>query len=418
MRILFLSNFYPPHELGGYGQLCAEVADHLRQRGHDLHVLTSTFRRAGANGADEPYVSRTLHLESEVDYYRPAAFFASRPSRRRANRRAVERALVTHQPDVVVVWGMWNLSLELPALLESVCPQRVAYYIASYWPTDEDPHARYWRLPANRQLTEQIKRPLRAAARRILDHEGYPPSLALERVFCCSAYVRDRLQSAGAIPPTARVMYTGIDIEPFDAVATARELRSTRQTDLRLLYFGRLVEDKGVHTALEALGQLATRGLAETMTLTVLGGGHPDYVKRLETTARRDGLAERVRFLRQVPRDEIPALLGEHDVYLFTSIWPEPLARSVMEAMAAGLLVVGSEVGGQPEMMVDGVNALTFPPGDMQVLADQLATVAADTGLFDRLAAAGRATIRERFRIERMIDEFEQALAEIAGAAT
>lgn len=413
MRILFLSNFYPPHELGGYAQLCQEVADRLRARGHDLHVLTSRHRRAGTNGVEEPHVSRELYLESEIAYYRPLAFFTRRAAQRRANREALERVLARHQPEVVMVWGMWNLSLDLPAMLEARLPERVAYYIASYWPTDEEPHARYWRLPANRVLTEGIKRPLRAAALHLLAREGYPPALRLERVYCCSAYVRDRLAGAGAIPPDSRVLYTGIDTTPFDAVADARRARD----DLRLLYFGRLIEDKGVHTALEAIARLAREGSTGALTLTVLGGGHPDYERRLRSIVARDGLDDRIRFVPQVPRDEIPAILGAHDIYLFTSIWPEPLARSVMEAMAAGLLVIGSEVGGQPEMMHDGVNALTFPAGDAAALAAQLARVSGEPAKVTSLARAGRATVRDRFRIERMIDELEQELAGIAGAA-
>ncbi len=63
------------------------------------------------------------------------------------------------------------------------------------------------------------------------------------------------------------------------------------------------------------------------------------------------GLSKQVEFVRQVPRTEIPQWLGGFDLFLFTSIWPEPMARSVMEAMAAGLLVIGSAVGGQMEML-------------------------------------------------------------------
>lgn len=414
MRILFLSNFYPPHELGGYAQLCQEVADRLRDRGHALHVLTSRHRRPGTNGAEERHVSRELFLESEIDYYRPLDFFTRRAARGRANRRALERVIERHDPDIVVVWGMWNLSLELPAWLESRLAGRVVYYIASYWPTDEDPHSRYWRLPANRLLTEGIKRPLRVAALASLAREGYPPPLRLDHAYCCSAYVRDTLVTAGAIPPEARVLYTGIDTTPFDAVAASR---TPSAGNLRLLYFGRLIEDKGVHTALEALARLEREGAAGGMTLTLLGGGHPDYVRRLREMIARDGLADRVRFVPQIPRDQVPALLADHDIYLFTSIWPEPLARSVMEAMAAGLLVIGSEVGGQPEMMRDGENALTFPPGDAASLAQRLARVADEPALVADLARAGRATVRERFRIERMIDEVERELVSIAGDA-
>jgi glycosyltransferase involved in cell wall biosynthesis len=98
---------------------------------------------------------------------------------------------------------------------------------------------------------------------------------------------------------------------------------------------------------------------------------------------------------------------------LFPSIWPEPIARSVMEAMAAELLVIGSEVGGQVEMMRDGENALTFTPGNAAQLAEHIRTALREPARVEQIAAAGRATVLRDFDVERTMLEMESWLESI-----
>ncbi len=104
MRILFLSNFYPPHAIGGYEQWCQEVADRLHARGHTVTVLTSRYGVA-AGRTDRihqrmhraaPLVIRTLHLQADLAYYQPADFFLHRRSHERANQQALRHAIDTN----------------------------------------------------------------------------------------------------------------------------------------------------------------------------------------------------------------------------------------------------------------------------------------------------------------------------------
>jgi glycosyltransferase involved in cell wall biosynthesis len=84
------------------------------------------------------------------------------------------------------------------------------------------------------------------------------------------------------------------------------------------------------------------------------------------------------------------------------------MARSVMEAMAAGLLVIGSEVGGQVEMLLNGQNALTFQAEDAIGLSNHIIRVLDDPALRLRLAQTGQQMVLERFTLKRMVDELEQ----------
>jgi glycogen(starch) synthase len=393
--------------MGGMEQICAEAVEVFRASGHEVIVLTSHHGSERAP-ADEQGIVRTLHLQADVSHYRPADFFLRRNSQEAENLAELSRLIRDFHPDIILIWGMWNLSRALPALAEELMPEQVAYYMASYWAIDPDIHVGYWTQPASHPLTQLAFKPFQIFAQSQLQREGYPPKLAFRNVACVSQYVRETLVSSGKIPPSSKVILLGIHPEAFVRAGEARQPAANGR--LRLLYFGSLLEQKGVHTAIEALGRLKQRGQLDNFHLTILGSGHPDYEARLRQRVVKLGLQEHVTMHGRVARDQVPSWLGQSDIFLFTSIWPEPMARSVMEAMAAGMLVIGTEVGGQSEMLVHGQNGLTFPADDAEMLADRIAQADSDPEAARRLADNGKQLILTDFVVTRYLDEMERWL--------
>ena len=410
MRILFISSQYPPYELGGYEQLCHETTQDLLSRGHEVRVLTSRYGLKPQDQDQEGNVTRSLHLMADLHYYKPFDFFFRLPLQEKHNLAELKKTIASFQPDVVMFWGMFAMSHTLPYWAERWLPGRVTYYMASYWPIDEDIHAVYWNAPANRRLSEWLKKPLRALALARLKREGYPPKLKFEHVVSCSDYVRERLETAGKFPPGTGVVYAGADPAPFQH-QPQKEL--SPEGTLRLLYFGRLVPDKGVHTAVEALGLLKKNGSADRVELTVLGDGHPEYKKLLEQKVREYGIEDRVHFLGKVARQDIPEQLSHHDVFLFTSTWAEPFGRTIVEAMMAGMVVIGSDVGGSREIFQHYDRGMLFLPEDAQGLADRITRLLSDPDLCRRLIDSGRRLAFDRFTIRQMTDGIETFLEKV-----
>jgi glycogen synthase len=141
MKLLFVSNLYPPYHLGGYEQLCHEVATRLNARGHDVQILTSTF--GATMPLDEPGIFRRLSLESDVYHYRLQQVLQYHSVQAR-NRQVVESTLREVTPDAVVVWGMWKLSKQVAAQVEKLAGPRVVYYLANEWPNEPSAHEEYW----------------------------------------------------------------------------------------------------------------------------------------------------------------------------------------------------------------------------------------------------------------------------------
>jgi glycosyltransferase involved in cell wall biosynthesis len=182
---------------------------------------------------------------------------------------------------------------------------------------------------------------------------------------------------------------------------------------LNLVCAGRLAQDKGVHTAIEALAKLVHERQVGQVHLTIIGSGRPDYEAYLRELVVFKAVADHVTFLGPVPREEMPARLCQFDVLVFPSIYEEPLARMTQEAMLAGLVVVGTTTGGTKEILVEGKNGLTFAPGDADGLARQLERLIVEPDLRYRLAEVGRQTVLDHFTLDRMVDEIETYLCQV-----
>jgi glycosyltransferase involved in cell wall biosynthesis len=401
MRILFLSNFYPPARPGGYTQWCHEVAERLAARGHVIGILTSRYESAKAP-ASEQNIYRFLHLEGDLAYYQPLHFFTRWKKEHRENLLFLDQTVTKFAPDLIFVWGMWALSKALPAFAEQLLPGRVVYYLSDYWPSASDMHTTYWQSSTRRSPLQVPKRVLRQVAMSMLAEEGQP-KLKLEQVICVSARVRDLLVEAGLPIQRARIIHGGTDIERFPGIRKRDDLAG----NLKLLYAGQLARHKGVHTAIEAMVKLVNERGINQITLTLVGSGHPDYEGYLRDLVERERLHDYVTFHEPVSKDKMPAILQQFDVLIFPSIYEEPLARMTQEAMASGLVVVGTTTGGTVEILRDGETGLTFAPEDADGLAEKVARLIADPDLCCRLAQTGRQTVLENFTLDKMVKEIE-----------
>lgn len=407
MKILFLSNFYPPHVIGGYESLCMEVVDGLAKRGHEVTVLTSVY------GYDcegvEGHVHRLLALEGDLQFYKIKAAW-SYPQRNRRNLDHLRGLIAKQKPDIIFIWGMWNLSNCLAQEAETLMGSHVVYYLANPWPIEANIHRAFWEAPATSFANTVAKKILRIPFRMVLRKEWEEVPLRFEHAPCCSAAQRDQLLDAGIPLKDAPVIYEGVDLKVYLAQAEKR----TYQSDgtLSLVFVGILAEHKGVHTAIEALNQLPAEK-RKRVHLTILGRGHEQYTARLHRLVDEFQLSEFVTFLAPIPRAELPEFLGRFDVLLLTSTWAEPLARIMQEGLASGMVVIGSATGGTAETIIPGENGLLFPAGDAGGLARHIDHLLDQPSICRTLADGGVKTAKQRFDINVMVDELDTYLEQV-----
>jgi glycogen(starch) synthase len=408
MRILVISNYYPPIELGGWEQLTCNVANQLIARGHQIAVLTSNYRKEEIQGT-EAGINRCLHLESyDPVSYHPRSTLSHR-RQEEENRNTITGIVREFDPEIIFINGMWNLPYTVAKEAEDLRPGRVVYYLASYWPTEPDAHTAYWTSSAG-NFVKKIPKKLIGSILRKGWIEGTPRNrLDFRLVLCVSEFVQDYVVREAGVPrERTRVVHNGIELDWF--TITRAENPSG---DLRLLYAGRLSPDKGVHTILEALGRLNQANPHAPIRLSLYGSGTPEYENRLREQARNLGIEKWVELKGLVPREQMPSVFAQHEVLLFPSIWPEPLARILQEAMACELVVIGTATGGTNEILLDGENGLIFEVGDSAMLAEKINLIASEPSLREKLAKAARKTVEERFSLNRMVIEIEESFNQI-----
>lgn len=412
MRILFISNYFPPHHIGGYEELCEEVAEGLKYRGHEVSVLTS--RRGVSMAREDPGpIFRWLH--SEIDYQAgqiPFQFLKGRVRRANDNIAALDKALFRWKPDIVMVWGMWNLSRDLLTHIDARESIPIVYYIADHWPLLPDAFALHWQEPARRWLTRWPKRLVGSVMRKVYGGRREVAPVSFDHALCVSADVRDHLRENGVKFRDVRVVHNGIHLSVGPTEALVK--RRLPCHELRIVYAGRLSPDKGIPTVLNAMVMLQEAGL--DVCLTIAGSGASWYEKQLHAQTHSLGISGRVSFLGRIERSLLSAVLSDSDVMVVPSIWPDPLPRIIQEGMDAGLVIVASEVGGIPEIIEDDVNGLMFPPGDANALAQQLQRLHDDPSVSARLAAEAARTVRIRFDIERTIQEVHEYLSGVVAS--
>jgi glycosyltransferase involved in cell wall biosynthesis len=149
--------------------------------------------------------------------------------------------------------------------------------------------------------------------------------------------------------------------------------------------------------------------------LAVVGSETPrKHVETLREEAQRLGVAEHILWTGR--RDDVPQFMSALDVCVVASL-KETLSQVALEAMAAGVAVVGTTVGGIPECVVPGETGLLVPPRDSGALARALIEVLSDSARRRALGAAGRRRVGEHFSAEKYLSSFEHAVQRVTRQA-
>ena len=199
-----------------------------------------------------------------------------------------------------------------------------------------------------------------------------------------------------------QVIYNGVDLElfhppaPSDTSRTAtRALLQASPTDTVVMFAGRLVGWKGIEYAIRALSEPALAKMTH-VTLALVGDGAEE--SQFRQLAASLGLGRRVLFIGRKPHAEIAALYRAADIGLFPSIGDESFGITIAEAMAAGLPVIASHVGGIPEVVGnEGTAGVLVAPGDAAAIAVAIAALAQDASRRAALGTAARARIEHLF---------------------
>jgi glycogen(starch) synthase len=429
MKILIVTNLFPPHFIGGYEVRCAEVARALAAAGHNVFVLTSIYGTKPGNR------DRNESITEEIPNVRVCRslneyMWGSLPSRRPwtvyqavrelSDARRFMEILQEFGPDVVNWWSMYGLSkLLLPLPLAWGIPD--VHWIEHWWmireygPRGEFASAFWAKLWDGEWGPRGLRPLLRRAGReweRRTARKGIPTrefTNSPRHVCFVSEYMRALHREAGFEFPSSEIIYGGVPRAVF------YEPVSTRRRDhekLKLLYAGQVTEDRGLHTLIEAFGHLVPP-VRSQLSLSVAGGnGPPEYLQRIKTKIEQLGLVDCVIFHGKVAHDAMPQMYKDHEILVFPSIRDEGLPLTMVEAMLSGCAVITTGSGGAMEIATQAALPL-FPKDDPGALSQLLVRLVGDRSLVREIADHGQRVALDNFTSDRMMEQIQAMLLRI-----
>jgi glycosyltransferase involved in cell wall biosynthesis len=225
-----------------------------------------------------------------------------------------------------------------------------------------------------------------------------------------SGALRESMIAEGFPGGRVDVVHNGIEPGPLPTDVDRRAVRrriGLHESGVVVGTIARLDPVKDLDTLIAA-GALLRRTHPD-LTLVIVGDG-PER-RNLEDAARRHGISDAVRFLGQ--RADARELLNAFDVYVNSST-SEGISLTILEAMANGLAVVATSVGGTPEVVRHGLTGLLVPARSPSRIAAAMQRVIKNSAWRREMGAAGRRAVEERFTIDRMVDRYAQIYSRLA----
>ena len=410
MNILFLSNLYPPNVVGGYEKLCFDMASALAARSHKVSVLTSNY---GGRVQDYPGqdIERSLRLLADArDIYRSfSASGAERKEINACNTGVLARKLAAARPDVLFVWNLFYFDRSLlHAIQTGDC--RTVFLLTDNWLIlFLKPEFWYGYFTKEILSSKSLTPVIRAFFAKLLS-SAHPGNLSFNcKAIFPSRFMHQLYAQAGFRFRETVIIPHGVRLSLHPDGEYRNRMTPVENGRLQLIFAGRVVEMKGVHTILEALPEII-RALPETeVRLTVLGDRRDShYVKRLDGMIRRLGLEEHIEFISPIPEADLFYLFQGKDIFLFPSLY-EPFSLTLIHAMASGIPTVASDAGGNKEIVFPERTGMLFPKGDPRSLARAVLNLAGNPNLCCAVATGARKMAQE-FVFQTMVQRVEAYL--------
>jgi glycosyltransferase involved in cell wall biosynthesis len=265
--------------------------------------------------------------------------------------------------------------------------------------------------------------PVRITSQRDLSHDAWYGSYkrsvlrSLQRrssiVLTNARAVRDGLIASDELPPEKTcVIYNGVDLERFDVAGSHRaELFPGVGSDKLVVAVGNMISGVKGHSVLIAAAAEIVRRFPNVRF--VLVGEGP---KRVEFESEVAALGLQRHFIFLGRRSDVPQILTSCDIAVLPSL-AEGLPNAVLEYLAAGLPVVASALGGNLEVIQNGITGLLVPAKDPVALAAALSTLLADPDFAKRIAIAGHDHVHRNFSFERLVSEVDKLYTRLLGQA-
>ena len=386
MQLLVITNLYPPQELGGYGRCMADFCWGLKRRGHRVQVICNDASYLGASSEHGPSgepVARQLLLKGDfcggVHLIQDAV---EQHAVDRHNMSVIGRWLSNKSWDAILLGNIDLLGVEML----------------------------HWLLGHGLPVLHHIG----------FVHSPYPaiqqPKAENYHILSASNAVKRRLIQEGIHAEDASVVYPGARTEMFGPQAIRRTLPKPpdliNRKPLHLCFAGLLMESKAPHTLLEAIALLDKKKYPVSASLAG-GAFQKSYINAMQSFCADHRIQDQITFYKQLTRGQLARFFRLHHAAVFPSTHPEAFGIVAVEAMASGLALLSSGVGGASEVFEHNKTGLKFKAGDPESLAIQIMRLFDEPKLLCTLQKCGLERARDKFDVEHSARRLEKHIKTI-----
>ena len=429
LKILVLTNLYPPQLADTDDFRCQNVTEALRARGHTVRVLTSNH--GVATEQRDALVERRLHLNG-VFGAELVKGFGDLQDLETHNNEVLREALASFAPEVVHVWSMRGISKSLLLTLRRAGRPTV-FDVADNWMTEElrtDPWLAWWHA-------EQVSLPhklhrlaielwgerkkwdatmptfIEPDVKRlpdVFDSDGTaqfkPNAIAafqFRRLYFSSEALKSLTMQSGFRVSRGVVIHPGVDTNLFHG-----EVKPPGAPVKKFLVVVRLTPHCGVSTVIAALQLVRAQGAKAT--LSVFGRGSSEVLARLRTQAVQAELP--VEFRTGGLQRDLPEIYRAHDAFIYPVEREEMFVSAPLEAMACGLPVIVNEDYGASDLFRSRESCHSFPSGDPGLLANRMLELIEQHEFRCKIAQTGQNEVLTRYQFPTSVDEIERYVAD------
>jgi heptosyltransferase-2 len=390
MKILVVSNFFPPFHKTGFALGCRDLVQSLIKRQHQIKVLT------GAHGMENTQIENHIHRklvinDEELPDWKDVFL------KEFTNQTYFRKICVDFEPEIVFFFDLSHVSLSLLPLADDMGLPSCSYYSNNGFITPEkDQWHKLWpkgnqRFKVLRFLTHRFKLTL---------PQPFKPST--HSVFT-SNHLKNVAMDLKRATPDAEVVPLGLDINRFPYKKVKKEKPS------RLLYVGNIHPDNGIDDVIKAMHLLKNGYGQDSLSLTIAGDEtkSPDYTTYLRDLAENLGIPNSLEFVGFIPQENMPDVYHSNDILVSPSLLDDSSNRTVLEAMSSGIAIVSSSTESKMEILEDRSTAMIYTKENPASCADKIRRFLEDHEYMESIRTNARRSVESKFQISRSVDLLE-----------
>ena len=379
MKILTVTNYYPPHFIGGYEIACQETMDFLKEQGHEVVVVTSDYHKPDTK---EDGILRDMHL---TNYNKTSLLH--KKSDEYHNYRVMTDAIKTTKPDLVYFWSLRGIGLSVIQAAQKHNIPKV-FEIGDFW--------MYGYMQKGSKLKQKINSFLPFSKNQ---------NIQITPTICVSEWIAKEMREIYKSDKTY--------VYP-NATSIPRKKICKNNQKIRFIFVGRIDEKKGLDLAIETLNTFTLKHPNSEFSFDIYGDGEQVYVDKCKALAKP--IASMVNFKGKVEsREEI---YSNASVLLMPTKEREAFGLVVIEAMAHGCAVIATNAYGPAEIIDHGENGILFDIQNPNDLLAQIEHIYFNSQYLDRLQENGYQHVLQNYSIPKVKSEVETLLKHIAGVAS